>query len=74
MCDIDSTGSATSRPSSLVYTVPPELEKFGSSVGVPFTLFSIHLFHFHYHLFSMIKCAGCGEKEASKLECPNCKK
>lgn len=22
----------------------------------------------------MIKCTGCGEREASKLECPNCKK
>ena len=21
-----------------------------------------------------IKCAGCGEKEASRLECPSCKK
>nr|XP_018263666.1 uncharacterized protein I303_03537 [Kwoniella dejecticola CBS 10117]OBR85824.1 hypothetical protein I303_03537 [Kwoniella dejecticola CBS 10117] len=22
----------------------------------------------------MTTCAGCGEKEASRLECPNCKK
>lgn len=24
--------------------------------------------------YTMTKCAGCGEKEASRLECPNCKK